>query len=376
MLNQIRWIDPGLSAASQSPCDPRSRACFPGRSRWRVTLAGAFLSLSLLGLVLPLFAEQERREPLEFRGQVTLPPGTLPRRRRIRVVLFAVNSPFASQTWVDSKGRFRFRDLQPATYTLAIYIPGVGEVVQTVEITGSFADSNHRVDKNFVFDQETLRQQARAIPRGLVSVRQLSIPDKARREYRKALEQLQRQDVEGAVQHLKKAIEWAPQYLEAYNNLGTIYFQKQQYSTAESYFRQALELEPEAFEPLVNLGGTLLALERPAEALEVNRRAQQIHPQDALANAQLGLSYFLLGDYEPAVTYLRRTEELDPAHFSKPQLSLAEIYLRRSEEAAALRELRDFLKYHPDSPEAENVRATMEEIQRSQEIPEEERLPL
>ncbi|MBI4464974.1 MAG: hypothetical protein HY647_09745, partial [Acidobacteria bacterium] len=143
---------------------------------------------------------------MEFRGQVTLPPGALPRRGRIRVALSGVSSPFASQTWLGLDGRFRFRDLPPAIYTMAIFIPGLGEVVQTVDITESFADSNRRVNKQFLFDQETLRRQARAIPRGLVSVRQLSIPDKARREYGKALERLQRGDVEGPIHHQKKAL--------------------------------------------------------------------------------------------------------------------------------------------------------------------------
>ncbi|MBI3894328.1 MAG: tetratricopeptide repeat protein [Acidobacteria bacterium] len=354
----------------------RARAC-ASECSVGTAIAGTFLSLVFLGPLLPLFAEQGSEKLLEFRGQVTLPPGTVSRGRHVRVALSGVSAPFASQSWLDSKGRFRFRDLPPATYTVAIYIPGAGEIIQTVEITESFADSNHRVEKKFLFDSETLQQRARAVPRGLVSVRQLSIPDKARREYMKSMDRLKQLDVEGAIQHLQKAIEVAPQYSEAYNNLGTIYFQRKEYLTAEKYFCRALELEPGAFEPLVNLGGVLLALKRPEEALEVNRQAQQSHPQDALANAQLGLNYFFLRDYEQAVTYLQRTQELDPAHFSQPQLSLAEIYLRRSEEEAALRELQDFLKYHPDSPEAENVRATIEEIQRSQKIPPpDEQLPL
>ncbi|MBI4459533.1 MAG: tetratricopeptide repeat protein [Acidobacteria bacterium] len=336
----------------------------------------ACVFLSLLSLVPPIRAEERRKDFLEFRGQVVLPSEVVPPRARVRVVLAGVSSPFTAQKWLDSKGRFRFRRLSPASYTFTIYIPGAGEIVQTVDVTETFADTKHRVNRRFVFDEASLQQRARAMPRGLVSVRQLSISEKARREYRKALDRLRDQDVEGAIQHLKKAVERAPQYLEAYNNLGTIYFQKQQYAAAERYFRQALALEPEAFEPLINLGGALLALERPQEALEINRRVQQSNPQDALANAQLGLSYFLLGDHEEAIVYLRKTKELDPAHFSKPQLSLAEIYLRNSKEAAALGELQDFLSHHPDSPEAKDVHAAIEQIQQSQTNSAEERLPL
>ena len=171
--------------------------------------------------------------------------------------------------------------------------------------------------------------------------------------------------MEGAIEHLKRAVELAPQFIEALNNLGTIYFQRQEFSRAEGYFRKALEIEPEAFAPLVNLGGVLLAIGLAEEAFEINRKAQDARPQDALANAQLGLSYYLLGDYEEAASYLEQTKEIDPAHFTNPQISLARIYLRRAQEKEALRELEEFLEQHPDSPQAQDVKAMIEKLQRS-----------
>ena len=285
-----------------------------------------------------------------------------------------MTAPFTAQTWADGKGRFRFRNLQPATYSLAIHFPGVGEILQTVEITKSFADPQGRVEKKLAFDAETLQARARPVVPATVSVRDLSIPSKARREYEKAISRLRSRDAGRAIEHLKKAVELAPQYVEALNNLGTIYLQKRDYATAENYFRTALRQEPAAYEPLVNLGGVLLNRGRLREALEINRQAQQIRPQDALANVQLGLSYYLLRDYERAAPYLERTEELDPAHFSNPQIPLAEIYLNRSQEVKALEALEDFLKQHPDSPQARNVRAQVERIQRSQASPAEKQL--
>ena len=107
----------------------------------------------------------------------------------------------------------------------------------------------------------------------------------------------------------------------------------------------------------MNLGGVLLNLERPREALGYNERAVVRRPNDALANSQLGLSYFNLNQIEPAEKYLKIAVELDPAHFSHPQLTLAEIYAQRGDRNSALDQLRDFLKRHPDSPEESAVRA-------------------
>jgi tetratricopeptide (TPR) repeat protein len=300
---------------------------------------------------------------LELEGQVLIPPQARRPRRSIVVTISQVGTSFNKETRADSSGRFRFKNLQPSIYSLSVHIPGTGEIVQTVDVTPSFADDRGKVQRKFVFDQETLARQARPLATGVVSVRELSIPRGAHREYQKGRDAASKQNLQEAIEHFEKAIAQAPQYMEAYNNLGIVYFQQHQFSRAESNFRKALELEPEAFEPLVNLGGTLLALDRIDEAIEVNSRAHDTRPQDALATAQLGLSHFLAGQDEDALNYLLLTEELDPAHFTNPQLPLAQIYLRHSEGQAALEELEDFLRYHPDSPEAPSVRATIERIE-------------
>ena len=323
------------------------------------------LVFGVLGLLLPGLAAERPADRLDFRGRVTLPPKILSPRTRLTLALTGVTTPFSGRTWADPSGRFRFRHLQPGSYSLSIYIPGTGEILQTVDITPSFADPKGQVEKQFVFDEQTLQAQVRAVPGGVISVRELATPAKARKEYSKAQARLRARDVEGAIEHLKRAVELAPQFIEALNNLGTIYFQRQEFSRAEGYFRKALEIEPEAFAPLVNLGGVLLALGQKEEAIEINQKAQDARPQDALANAQLGLSYYLLGDYEEAASYLEQTKEIDPAHFTNPQISLARIYLRRAQEKEALRELEEFLEQHPDSPLAPDVKAMIEKLQQS-----------
>lgn len=320
----------------------------------------------LVLLVLPVLAEAATTPLLEFRGQITLPPGTLARRVRISVALVGVEVTFTSQKRADSRGRFKFSKLQPGTYSLAILIPSYGEIRQTVEVTRSFSGPKGRVEKEFVFDEEALQVRAVPVFKDTVSVRELSISRKARGEYRKARKRLERRDADGAIEHLEKAVEQAPQFVAALNNLGTIYFQKKDFSRAERYFREALDQEPGAYQPMINLGGALLAQGRSREALEINLHTQGERPRDPLANAQLGFSYFMLADYDRALTYLELAKELDPGHFSNPRISLAEIHLRRSEFKKARRELEEFLEYHPDAPQAEKVRSTIQKIEQAQ----------
>lgn len=306
-------------------------------------------------------------EWLEFRGQVVIPPEAVLRGKHITLTLANVATSFNTRTRADSHGRFRFKKIPPGTYSISILIPGTGEIRTTSDVTPSFADAKGRVEKQFTFDADALAHDTLQVKKGVVSVRQLSIPRKAKNEYSDARNDLRHQKVDSARRHLKKAVEIAPQFVEALNYLGVLAYQRRDFSTAEDYFRKALDQDPEAYEPLLNLGGALLSLGKTREALEINTRAQAAQPKDALANAQLGLSYYLLGNDEQALNYLLLTEQIDPAHFSHPQIPLANIYWRHSQAESALAELQDFLKYHPDSSEADSVRATMKKIREARE---------
>jgi tetratricopeptide (TPR) repeat protein len=197
---------------------------------------------------------------------------------------------------------------------------------------------------------------------GGVSIRQLAVPEKARSLYQSALRRLSKRDVPGAVQDLERAIEAAPQYAEAWNHLGTIRYQTANYAQAEKCFRSALEADLNFYPPLVNLGGVLLNLNRPEEALRYNQYATLREPNDALAHSQLGMTYFLLRRYELAERALKEAIRLDAAHFSHPQVVLAEMYvqLRRWNDAEA--QLEEFLKLHPDDAKAREVRETLRQL--------------
>lgn len=335
-------------------------------SSCRLAAASAFLLLLLLAH--SLFGAQ-REQLLEFSGRVKIPEHTLRRRARILLVLSGVVSSYSGREWADMDGRFRFHKIKPGAYSLMIYLPGIGQVVQSLELTRSFSDAKGRIEKKFEFDEKYLHVVMQNAQENTVTVRELSIPWGAKVEYEKALVRLEHSDGEGAIEHFEKAVEKAPQFAEALNHIGTIYFQQGEYSKAEHYFREALERDMHAYEPLVNLGGALLSLDRPREALAINLHAQNTRPDDPLANAQLGLSYMALGDYERAIEFLQTTEKLDPAHFTYPQIPLAEIYIRLADLPAAERQLEDFLKVHPDSPRSEKVSRALERLRKNDQPP-------
>jgi tetratricopeptide (TPR) repeat protein len=285
------------------------------------------------------------------------PPAAMP------VFLHGATAPSESATESDAAGRFRFHKISAGTYTLAIATAARGQALETIELSPGTVDSKGRLDVVLRIDDSRLESEGVRGSGATVSATVLSIPDRAMREYEEAQRCLTRREADRASAHLARAVELAPQFVAAWNQLGVMAYQARRYSDAEARFRRALDADPEAFEPLVNLGGVLLNLERPQEALVYNQRAATRRPNNALANSQLGLTYFDLDNPDLAEKYLKTAIQLDPAHFSHPQLTLAEIYVRRGDRASALGQLRGFLEQHPDSPQAAVVRQEIAELQ-------------
>jgi Tfp pilus assembly protein PilF len=287
----------------------------------------------------------------ELSGQLL--PGT-----EASVSLFGATSPFSASTLADARGRFRFSHLEPGAYTVAAFVPTRGEMRQTIDVGPSTADERGRVAVTLRLNEAVMTPDRS----GVVSTRELSIPPAAWKQFEEARKRLSKRDISGAVEHLNKATKIAPQFVSAWNTLGTIAYQTKDYTRAEEVFRRALFEDPAAFEPLVNLGGVLLTLNKIDEAYKYNLYAVLKRPNDALANSQLGMSYFALGNMSLAEKYLREAVRLDPGHFSNPQLLLTEIYLRRGDDVSAAAQLEDFLKHHPDWPTAAKMREAIKKL--------------
>jgi tetratricopeptide (TPR) repeat protein len=74
------------------------------------------------------------------------------------------------------------------------------------------------------------------------------------------------------------------------------------------------------------------------------------------------MNYFKLDQFDEAEQYLLAAQRLDPAHFSQPQLFLADIYARRGNRSAAIRELEDLLALRPDGPLSASIRGNIAQL--------------
>ena len=309
------------------------------------------------------FAVETGNSPAKFElvGEVRLAQPQKPRRLVAYVALNGNTMPYSAHTWTDFGVKFKFKKVPPGSYSLQVELRRRGDKHLTVEVSPSLADRKGRIHQ--IITVEPTQSVAVKQRSDVVSVRELSIPEKARSLYLKAEKKLSKGEIEKGIALLEQAVNLAPHFVTAINRIGTVFHMQKDFSKSEQYFREALEVDPNAYAPLVNLGGSLLAMGKFEEALAINQHAVTVRPRDALANAQLGVNYVSLKNDAKAEEYLIRTKELDPLHFTYPQLALAGIYNRQNKVVIEAQELREFLKLHPDDVQNQLIQKQLETLQ-------------
>jgi len=134
--------------------------------------------------------------------------------------------------------------------------------------------------------RDLLKKQARAtdaIPGG-------TRPDPssaARDTLRRGLELARKGDMAAAESEFVKALEHAPDYVEAHNNLGLVLFERGRIEDAESHFRSAIDGDPDNADFACNLALLLESESRWGEAIEQLEKVLALKPTDAEARIRL-----------------------------------------------------------------------------------------
>ncbi len=124
---------------------------------------------------------------------------------------------------------------------------------------------------------------------------------------------------------------------------------------AEAY-RKAVDAAPEWVEARINLGTALYQLGRMQEACEHFSTAVKYEPNNALAEFNLGCVLEQLGNTAEAIMHLCRATDLAPA-LADAHLNLALAYEKIGQGKNVLRHLNLYVQYEPNGPWAEFARA-------------------
>jgi len=146
-------------------------------------------------------------------------------------------------------------------------------------------------------------------PDNSVSKLDLKAPGNARKEYAKGYVQLLRKDLQGAIDHLARAVSIYPSFVAAHNALGIAYLNLGQIQQARDEFARAIALDDHLPNSYLNLGCAQLELQQYPEAVESLKKASSIAPLDVPVLTALTYAEFKNRDYPAVIATARHVHD-------------------------------------------------------------------
>ncbi len=192
----------------------------------------------------------------------------------------------------------------------------------------------------------------------VVSISELerNVPANARKEFERAAQAANVGKTDDAILHLRKAISLYPDYVMAYNDLGTCLLGQGKLDEAAIELRKAISLDGKAFNPALNLGMVLVYQKRLAQAADILNRAQALEPTSPSVHLYSGLAAAGLGRFEVADKELKTAYSLGDSKYAIALFHLGRLYMNRADRDQALKFFERYLAEVPDATNADEVR--------------------
>lgn len=275
-----------------------------------------------------------------------------------------------STAYTDGEGRFSFYGLPGNLYHVIIddskYRP-----VQ-VETHFNPAISPIAMVHITLYPVEPSNPDAGAIPQHaasggnpyMVDVADYSkdFPKKAVEEFQKALKADQQGKTDDAIRGYRKAIELAPNFYPAHNQLGVAFLSRKDFAAAQKEFEEAIKLNQADANAYFNLGNVFLLTRHYDDAQRVLEEGVRRQPNSGLGHFLLGSVYGRVGKLSEAERALHNAIQFDPT-LANAHLELVNLYLNQKRNPEAIAELKSFLKSFPVDPLAPQARHVLSRLE-------------
>jgi len=263
--------------------------------------------------------------------------------------------------FADSSCNFRFTQVKSGSYIVHVNVEGFAEVRQPVE----FFDSR-TPNSPLLIQMERASVRVVQKPAGnehLVDVTEIldQHPRKAVSLYQKSLESRKKKKDADAIRQLEEAIEIAPNFYQAHNDLGVLYRRAGRTDDAEAQFIRAHDINQNSAEPLINLSVLYLEENKPERAAEVSQEAVKANSRSASGFFNLGLALYKLSNLDKAEAALKRALELAPKMF-KVHLALANVYMKLRRFDRLVDQLNTYLAKNPSAEDREQVERLRDQV--------------
>jgi Flp pilus assembly protein TadD len=285
--------------------------------------------------------------PGSIRGRVVLPDGA-PVSEAFRITL-SVMRGIQAVAYTDQQGQFEFRSLTPGEYALE----AEGGDRRRFDVTRETVQVFRGTPSNVTLTLKEKTESAGVKGAPSVSVAEIAqnIPSKARDEFDRGSKAAKEGKKTEAIAHLRKAIDFYPDFLMARNDLGALLLESGNLDEAEQELRRAVVLDPKAFNPKVNLGIVLVKKHEFTGAVLVLDQGTSLNPTSPLARLYLGMALIAIENFDRAETELKTAYEFGGREYALALFNLGQLYMKKGERGAALKSFELYLR---EAPNAEN----------------------
>jgi Flp pilus assembly protein TadD len=243
----------------------------------------------------------------------------------------------------DISGRFSFVGVPRGSYTLRIEIPGFEPVTQNIDAV------ENGMDLTILVPPLKRATTSAATGSGIVDLSEFNgrYPKKAVSYFEKGIDCLKKKKNDDAVKYLREAVELAPTFFEAHNQLGLAYQETGSLEDAEREFLTAHRLNSTNVQPLVNLTALYLNENHNEQAVKTSEEAVKANSTSASAFFSLGVALFKAAQLDRAESALKRALDLAP-RVGDIRLMLANVYLKLQRYDNTVEQLNQYIAENPD----------------------------
>ena len=253
-----------------------------------------------------------------------------------------------AQAWSGSSGDFVFPHVSAGNYVIVVDQMGYKPVRIPLQITmGPLS--------GLLVELEPEQDDAAEVPGAAVSLRQLQVPKKARKEFQEGLEAQSRHQTEQSAAHFRRAIELYPDFDDAYIQLALLHLQQGAYGEAQRVAEAALSVNDKNPQAYALEGVACRWQGNDLQAQKALEHSLQLDERSWFAHLELGRVYLRQRQLEAGYQHISRAHALNPG-VPSVHLSFYNTLLLRHKTREALAELDEFLRLFPDHHLAAKVR--------------------
>jgi TolA-binding protein len=285
------------------------------------------------------------------------------------LVLLQFRGATIASVYTDSEGTYGFHNLDPNPYYVVIdddrYQPARMEAdIAPIQLAPVIFVDFTLVPKSPPKNDQEVPVKSAGANRNMTDVREYEakFPKPAVKEFKKGIKADQAGKKDDAIKHYEKALQIAPEFYEAHNNLGSDYLSKSEFPAARKEFEQAIAENQSDAAGYFNLANVCMLMKNLPEAEKYLQEGIRRQPDSALGQFLLGSLNMKIGKLPEAEHALRQAIQFNPA-MVQPRLQLVNLLLQQQKKQAAIEQLHEFVTTFPDNSFSPQARKVLQQLE-------------